>query len=102
MPVAVRTGALAARSPWSVQEEAVPEAVILPNPASSDATVARLEAEIIRHIWLGLLMARAGHDGRAELARRHEPLFHLTMLAMARVPRRFSRTFGAGRAGREP
>src|SRR3954471_14243286 len=89
MPVAVRTGALAARSPWSVQEEAVPEAVILPNPASSDATVARLEAEIIRHIWLGLLMARAGHDGRAELARRPEPLCRLALLAMARTGREY-------------
>src|SRR3954453_5284892 len=37
-----------------------------------DATAAQLEAEIAHHVWLALLMARAGQDGRAELAERHE------------------------------
>jgi hypothetical protein len=75
----------------------MPEAAGPLDPASS-AAAAWLEAEIIRHIWLGLLLARAGHDGRAELAERHEPLCRLTLLAMARtgqerqaVPARVSR-----------
>ena len=56
-------------------------------PTEPDDAAARLEAEVARHIWLGLLMARAGHDGRAELAGRHEPLCRLALLAMARTGR---------------
>ena len=55
--------------------------------ASPDATATRLEAETARHFWLGLLMAGAGQDGRAELAERREPLFLLALLAMARTGR---------------
>jgi hypothetical protein len=56
-------------------------------PTEPDDAAARLEAEVARHIWLGLLMARAGHDGRAELAERHGPLFRLALLALARTDR---------------
>ena len=65
----------------------MPEAAGPPDPASLDAVAAWLEAEIARHIWLALLMARAGQDGRAELAERHGPLCRLALLAMARTGR---------------
>ena len=65
----------------------MPEAAGLPDLARLDAAAARLEAEIVRRIWLGLLMARAGRDGRAELAKRHGPLFLLALLALARTGR---------------
>ena len=65
----------------------MPGTAVPSDPASLDAEVARLEAEIVRHVWLGLLLARAGHDGRAELAKRHEPLFRLALLALARTGR---------------
>jgi hypothetical protein len=57
------------------------------DPASLDAAATWLEAEITRHVWLGLLMGRAGQDGRAELAERHEPLCRLALLALARTGR---------------
>jgi hypothetical protein len=65
----------------------MPEAAAPAESASHDAMVARLEADIARHIWLGLLMAGAGHDGRAELAGRLEPLCRLALLALARTGR---------------
>jgi len=63
----------------------MPETAGPADPVSPDATTVRLEAENARHFWLGLLMA--GQDGRAELAERHEPLFLLALLAMARTGR---------------
>ena len=65
----------------------MPEAAGPADPVLPDATAARLEAEIAHHIWLGLLMAGAGQDGRAELAERREPLCRLALLAMARTGR---------------
>jgi hypothetical protein len=65
----------------------MPQAADPADPASPAAAAAWLEAAIVRHIWLGLLMARAGHDGRAELAERHEPLCRLALLALARTGR---------------
>ena len=61
----------------------MPEAAGPAYPAPLDA----VEADIARHIWLGLLMAGAGHDGRAELAGRLEPLCRLALLATARTGR---------------
>ena len=63
----------------------MPEAAGPADPVLPDATTVRLEAEIAHHVWLALLMARAGHDGRSELAERHEPLCRLALLAMART-----------------
>ena len=65
----------------------MPQAADPVDPAFPDAAAAWLEAEIVRHVWLGLLMARAGHDARAELAERHEPLCRLALLALARAGR---------------
>ena len=63
----------------------MPEAAGPGNPVLPDATAAQLEAEIAHHVWLALLMAGGGQDGRAELAERHEPLCRLALLAMART-----------------
>ena len=65
----------------------MPEAAGPADPVPPDATAAQLEAEIAHHVWLALLMAGAGQDGRAELAERREPLFRLALLAMARTDR---------------
>jgi hypothetical protein len=65
----------------------MPEAAGQPDPTPFDAETARLEAEIAHHVWLALLMAGAGHDGRSELAEHHEPLFRLALLALARTGR---------------
>ena len=67
----------------------MPEAAGPADPVSPDVTTAQLEAEIAHHVWLALLMAGAGHDGRAELARRHEPLCRLALLALARTDREY-------------
>jgi len=65
----------------------MPEVAGQPDPTPFDAEIARLEAAIARHIWLALMMARAGQDGRAELAERHGPLCRLALLTMARMGR---------------
>jgi hypothetical protein len=65
----------------------MPEAAGPADPVSPDVATAQLEAEIAHHVWLALLMAGAGHDGRAELAERREPLCRLALLAMARTGR---------------
>src|SRR4051794_15000924 len=67
--------------------ETMPEAAGPADPVLPDATTAQLEAEITHHVWLALLMAGAGHDGRSELAERHGPLFRLALLATARTGR---------------
>ena len=67
----------------------MPEAAGPDDPVPPDATAAQLEAEIARHVWLALLMAGAGHDGRSELAEHHEPLCRLALLAMARTDREY-------------
>jgi hypothetical protein len=59
----------------------MPEAAGPADPVLPDVATAQLEAEIAHHVWLALLMARAGHDGRAELAGR------LALLATARTGR---------------
>jgi hypothetical protein len=65
----------------------MPEAAGPADPVLPDATAAQLEAEIAHHVWLALLMAGAGQDGRAELAECHGPLCRLALLAMARTGR---------------
>ena len=65
----------------------MPEAAGPADPVLPDVATAQLEAEIAHHVWLALLMARAGHDGRAELAGRLEPLCRLALLATARTGR---------------
>src|SRR3954470_18600486 len=45
--------------------ETMPEAAGPADPVLPDATAAQLEAEIAHHVWLALLMARAGQDGPA-------------------------------------
>ena len=65
----------------------MPEAAGPADPVPPDATAAQLDAEIAHHVWLALLMAGAGHDGRSELAGRHEPLCRLALLALTRTGR---------------
>ena len=65
----------------------MPEAAGPADPVLPDVATAQLEAEIAHHVWLALLMAGAGHDGRSELAERLEPLFLPALLATARTGR---------------